>query len=67
MAGSLRFLDHVSHSPVSQDSPKFDVSLGRRTKVDTAKRKFELLTPSPGKLPSRVALVGSVEWIEVDD
>ncbi|KAG7530491.1 hypothetical protein FFLO_04981 [Filobasidium floriforme] len=37
------------------------------TKVDTAKRKFELLTPSPGKLPSRVALVGSVEWIEVDD
>lgn len=38
-----------------------------RTKVDTVKRKYELLTPSPGKLPSRVAIVGSVEWIEGDD
>lgn len=34
------------------------------TKIDTVKRKYELLTPSPGRLPSRVAIVGSVEWIE---
>ncbi|KAJ9109036.1 hypothetical protein QFC21_000362 [Naganishia friedmannii] len=34
------------------------------TKIDTAKRKYELLTPSPGRLPSRVAIAGSVEWIE---
>ncbi|KAJ9093607.1 hypothetical protein QFC19_008274 [Naganishia cerealis] len=34
------------------------------TKIDTAKRKYELLTPSPGRLPSRVAIAGNVEWIE---
>jgi len=37
------------------------------TKVDVAKRKYELLTPAPGKLPTRFAVVGNVEWIEVDD
>jgi polyribonucleotide 5'-hydroxyl-kinase len=38
--------------------------LSSSTKIDTAKRKYELLTPSPGRLPSRVAIAGSVEWIE---
>lgn len=36
------------------------------TKVDVAKRRYELLTPSPGKLPSRVAIAGNVEWNEDD-
>lgn len=36
------------------------------TRVDVAKRRYELLTPSPGKLPSRVAIAGSVEWNEDD-
>lgn len=36
------------------------------TRVDVAKRRYELLTPSPGKLPSKVAIAGNLEWAEED-
>jgi polyribonucleotide 5'-hydroxyl-kinase len=34
------------------------------TNVDAAKRKFSVLAPSPGRLPSKVAIAGSIEWVE---
>lgn len=63
MAGSLWVLDHVSWAKLWQLCLVAD-SRSDSTKIDTVKRKYELLTPSPGRLPSRVAIVGSVEWIE---
>ncbi len=35
--------------------------------IDTTKRKYTILSPSPGKLPSKVAIAGSVEWLEDDE
>lgn len=35
------------------------------TAVDTVREKFTILSPNPGKLPSRTALVGSFEWQEM--
>lgn len=32
--------------------------------IDTAKRKFTVLSPSPGKLPTKVAIAGAIEWLE---
>lgn len=34
------------------------------TAVDTLKRKYTILSPSPGKLPSTVAIAGSIEWVD---
>lgn len=58
----MRLPNHVSPVCESPIAPADMPSI--RTKIDTVKRKYELLTPSPGRLPSRVAIVGSVEWVE---
>ncbi|WWC63199.1 uncharacterized protein I303_105799 [Kwoniella dejecticola CBS 10117] len=34
------------------------------TAVDAQKKKYTVLSPSPGKLPSTVALAGSIEWVD---
>lgn len=60
--GGMRLPDHVSPAYEFSTAPADIRTI--RTKIDVAKRKYELLTPSPGRLPSRVAIVGSVEWVE---
>ncbi|EIW67326.1 hypothetical protein M231_02531 [Tremella mesenterica] len=34
------------------------------TNIDSQRRKYTLLSPTPGKLPSTVAIAGSVEWVD---
>ncbi|WVQ99907.1 hypothetical protein IAU59_007050 [Kwoniella sp. CBS 9459] len=34
------------------------------TGIDAQKKKYTVLSPSPGKLPSTVALAGSIEWVD---
>ncbi|WVR07435.1 hypothetical protein IAU60_004476 [Kwoniella sp. DSM 27419] len=34
------------------------------TAIDTLKKKYTVLSPSPGKLPSTVAIAGSLEWVD---
>ncbi|WVW85727.1 hypothetical protein I302_107765 [Kwoniella bestiolae CBS 10118] len=34
------------------------------TAIDTQKKKYTVLSPSPGKLPSTVAIAGSIEWVD---
>ncbi|WWD02415.1 hypothetical protein V865_000454 [Kwoniella europaea PYCC6329] len=34
------------------------------TAIDTLKKKYTVLSPSPGKLPSTVAIAGSIEWVD---
>ncbi|KAK8854866.1 hypothetical protein IAR55_003605 [Kwoniella newhampshirensis] len=34
------------------------------TGIDPQKKKYTVLSPSPGKLPSTVAIAGSIEWVD---
>jgi polyribonucleotide 5'-hydroxyl-kinase len=34
------------------------------TAVDTIRKKYTVLSPSPGKLPSKVAIAGAIEWVD---
>ncbi|WWC71655.1 uncharacterized protein I206_105613 [Kwoniella pini CBS 10737] len=34
------------------------------TAIDAQKKKYTILSPSPGKLPSTVAIAGSIEWVD---
>lgn len=34
------------------------------TGVDALKRKYTVLSPSPGKLPSTIAIAGQIEWVD---
>lgn len=35
------------------------------TAIDTQRKKYTILSPSPGKLPSTVALAGmGIEWVD---
>jgi polyribonucleotide 5'-hydroxyl-kinase len=34
------------------------------TGIDTQRRKYTILSPTPGRLPSTVALAGSIEWVD---
>ncbi|WWD18985.1 hypothetical protein CI109_103442 [Kwoniella shandongensis] len=34
------------------------------TGIDHQKKKYTVLSPSPGKLPSTVAIAGSIEWVD---
>jgi len=34
------------------------------TGIDAQRRKYTVLSPSPGRLPSTVALAGSIEWVD---
>ncbi|ODN92739.1 protein Clp1 [Cryptococcus wingfieldii CBS 7118] len=34
------------------------------TAIDTVKKKYTVLSPSPGKLPSTVAIAGHIEWVD---
>ncbi|KAI9637324.1 Pre-mRNA cleavage complex II protein Clp1-domain-containing protein [Dioszegia hungarica] len=34
------------------------------TAIDTQRKKYTILSPSPGKLPSTVAIAGSIEWVD---
>ncbi|WWC90798.1 uncharacterized protein L201_005735 [Kwoniella dendrophila CBS 6074] len=34
------------------------------TGIDSQKKKYTVLSPSPGKLPSTVALAGLIEWVD---
>ncbi|ORX38582.1 hypothetical protein BD324DRAFT_621467 [Kockovaella imperatae] len=34
------------------------------TAIDTLRKKYTVLSPSPGKLPSTVAIAGSIEWVD---
>ena len=47
--------------PMSQ-SMKNDTSV--RTGIDPQRRKYTVLSPSPGKLPSTVAIAGSIDWVD---
>ena len=34
------------------------------TAIDTMRKKYTILSPSPGRLPSTVAIAGSIEWVD---
>jgi polyribonucleotide 5'-hydroxyl-kinase len=34
------------------------------TGIDAQRRKYTVLSPSTGRLPSTVALAGSIEWVD---
>jgi polyribonucleotide 5'-hydroxyl-kinase len=34
------------------------------TGIDTLRKKYTVLSPSPGKLPSTVAIAGGIEWVD---
>ncbi len=34
------------------------------TGIDPQRKKYTVLSPSPGKLPSTVAIAGSIEWVD---
>ncbi|KAK4688997.1 polyribonucleotide 5'-hydroxyl-kinase, partial [Tremellales sp. Uapishka_1] len=34
------------------------------TAIDAQRKKYTVLSPSPGKLPSTVALAGNIEWVD---
>jgi len=34
------------------------------TGIDLQRKKYTVLSPNPGKLPSTVALAGSIEWVD---
>ncbi|ORY35433.1 hypothetical protein BCR39DRAFT_509714 [Naematelia encephala] len=36
------------------------------TGIDHQKKKYTVLAPSPGRLPSTVALAGSIEWVDTE-
>lgn len=35
-----------------------------RTAIDSQKKKYTVLSPSPGFLPSKVAIAGQIEWVD---
>ena len=35
-----------------------------RTGIDAQRKKYTILSPSPGKLPSTVAIAGQIEWVD---
>ena len=62
MEGGHRFHCHVSLS--SGVAKKGTRPLKLSTAIDTLRKKFTILSPSPGKLPSKVAIAGSIEWVD---
>ncbi|WVN90221.1 mRNA cleavage and polyadenylation factor Clp1 [Cryptococcus depauperatus CBS 7841] len=55
-----------------EDEVPFKEEIGTRevmgyiviTAIDTFQQKYTVLSPNPGKLPSTIAIAGSIEWVD---
>lgn len=64
--------EEVKEEEIDEDEVPYREEIAQRevlgfvviTAIDTLKRKYTILSPSPGKLPSTVAIAGSIEWVD---